>query len=200
MLMSELTGLIVAGGRSSRMGAQKGLVLFGGKPLITYSVELLIQICSNVIISANSSAFDFLKMPVIADSTSGGGPMTGIYSGLMAASTEYVLVLSCDMPLINLGLLEYLIASSDDAKAAVAFHKGFPEPLCGIYHRELIAELKSHIAEEKFKLISFLEKINARFISINESLPFYNPDLFLNMNTPGDLKRGEMLLSKNRIL
>jgi molybdopterin-guanine dinucleotide biosynthesis protein A len=82
----------------------------------------------------------------------------------------------------------------------VACHNGFVEPLCGIYQRGLIAQLQNHISEEKFKLAAFLENINAEFIEINESLPFYNPDLFLNVNTPDDLKKGEMLFSKNKIL
>jgi molybdenum cofactor guanylyltransferase len=197
MLKSELTGLVIAGGKSSRMGVEKGLVQFGGKPLILYSLELLQQVCSSVIISANSNAFDFLKLPVVKDTTSGRGPMAGIYSGLTTASTEYIFVLSCDMPLLNISLLQYLITSSKSAKAAVAWHKGFVEPLCGIYHRELLGELESHIAEEKFKLISFLEKVNARFIHVNESLPFYCPGLFLNVNTPEDLERGEAFLAKN---
>lgn len=196
MLKSDLTGLVIAGGKSSRMGVEKGLVQFGGKPLIMYPVELLKQVCQDVIISANSTSFGFLGLPVIPDSITGGGPIVGIYSGLLASPTENIFVLSCDMPLLNLGLLKYLIASSEGEKAAVARHKGYAEPLCGIYHRELIGELESHIAEEKYKLISFLEKVKGRYIEINESLPFYNPDLFLNVNTPGDLKRGEMLLSK----
>ena len=195
MLKSELTGLVIAGGKSSRMGVEKGLVQFGGKLLIRYPVDLLKQVCSNVVISANSTAYDFLKLPVIRDSNLDGGPMSGIYSGLQAASTEYILVLSCDMPLVNLGLLQHLIASSARTKASVVLHKSFTEPLCGIYHRELIAELKSHIAAKKFKLITFLEKVNARNIEITDNLPFYNPDLFLNVNTQDDLVRGETLLS-----
>jgi molybdenum cofactor guanylyltransferase len=200
MLKSELTGLVIAGGKSSRMGAEKGLVQFGGKPLILYPVQLLTQLCSNVIICANSDAYDFLGLPVVADLMPGGGPMAGIYSGLMAARTGYVLILSCDMPLIPADLLQHLIASHGEAKAAVAFHKGFAEPLCGIYSRELLDELKAHILGQKFKLITFLEEVNARQIEIDESLPFYTPDLFLNMNTQADLERGEMLLSKNKIL
>jgi molybdenum cofactor guanylyltransferase len=197
MLKEELTGLVIAGGKSSRMGVEKGLVQFGGKPLIIYPVELLKQVCSSVIISANSNAFDFLKLPVTMDITPGSGPMAGIYSGLTTASTENIFVLSCDMPLMNIGLLQYLISSSEGAKTIVVWHKGYAEPLCGIYHRDLIGELEGHIAEEKFKLISFLEKVNARYIHINESMPFYNPDLFLNVNTPRDLMRGEAFLVKN---
>jgi len=195
MLKSELTGLVIAGGKGRRMGAEKGLVQFGGKPLIMYPVGLLKQLCSTVIISANSDAFDFLELPVITDKSQGGGPMIGIYSGLMAASAEYVLVLSCDMPFINTGLLQHLINSSDGANASVARHRGFTEPLCGIYRRDLTVTLESLIADGKFKLLAFLEEVNARYIEIDGSLPFYNPDLFLNVNTPGDLKRAEMLIA-----
>ena len=194
MLKTELTGVIIAGGRSSRMGVEKGLVNFGGRPLITYPVELLKLVCSNVIISANSSVFDFLELTVIADRAPGGAPMIGIYSGLLAAPDDYIFVISCDMPMIKPELLQYLIAASGEAKAAVAWHNGFAEPLCGIYHRDLLGELEYHIRKEKFKLITFLEKVEALYIEINDSLSFYDPNIFLNMNTPGDLERGELLL------
>ena len=194
MLRSELTGIVIAGGKSRRMGAEKGLIPFGGKPLIIYPVEILTKVCTRVIISANSHAYDFLGLPVISDRASKGGPMTGICSGLLASATEYNILLSCDMPMITAGLLVHLIASADGCKAAVAWHRGFAEPLCGLYHRSLINVLESHIREGKFKLITFLEEIGARFIRIDERLPFYHPYLFLNINTPQDVEVGEKLI------
>lgn len=196
MLRYDLTGIVIAGGKSQRMGAEKGLIPFGGKPLIVYPVEMLREVCAQVIISSNSHAYDFLGVPVIADHAIGGGPMTGIYSGLLASGTEYNLVLSCDMPLITADLLKHLIASANGCKAAVAWHKGFAEPLCGIYSRSLIGELEDHIREGKFKLITFLEEMGSRFIEIDERLPFYHPDLFLNVNTPHDVELGEKLIGK----
>jgi molybdopterin-guanine dinucleotide biosynthesis protein A len=181
------------------MGAEKGLISFGGKPLITYPVQILSEVCGRVLISANSNSYDFLGLPVFHDQARGGGPMIGIYSGLLSSETEYNLVLSCDMPMITATLLEYIIASAEGCTAAIAFHRGFAEPLCGIYHRSLIGELESHISGKKFKLITFLEKAGARFIEINESLPFYHPNLLLNVNTPQDIETGEKLLLTGRL-
>lgn len=194
MRRSDLTGIVIAGGKSLRMGAEKGLISFGGKPLITYPIGVLNEVCKQVIISANSHSYDFLGLPVIADHIPGGGPMTGIYSGLLASVTDYDLILSCDMPMITVALLQHLIASAAESRAAVAFHKGFAEPLCGIYHRSLATELESHISAGKFKLVSFLEEIGTHFVEIDESLPFYHPDLFLNVNTPQDVEIGKKLL------
>jgi molybdenum cofactor guanylyltransferase len=199
MLRSELTGIVIAGGKSRRMGAEKGLIPFNGKPLITYPVQMLGKVSAQVIISANSNSYDFLGLPVIADQTMGGGPMTGIYSGLLASETEYNLVLSCDMPLISIDLLMHLVASAVGCKAIVAFHQGFAEPLCGIYNRSLIGELESHISTRNFKLITFLETTGARFIEIDERLPFYHPNFFLNVNTPQDIEIGEKLLLTGRL-
>ena len=196
---SELTGIVIAGGNSRRMGAEKGLLSFGGKPLITYPVGVLKEVCAKVLVNANSHSYDFLGLKVIADNSQGGGPMKGIYSGLLASETEYIIVLSCDMPMISAELIKHLSASADGSKAVVAFHKGFAEPLCGIYHRSLIAELESHIIAEKFKLITFLEKTGARFVKIDEKLDFYHPHLFLNVNTPHDIEVGEKLLSAGRL-
>ena len=194
MLRYDLTGIVIAGGKSRRMGAEKGLIPFDGKLLIVYPVEMLREFCAQVIISSNTYAYDFLGVPVIPDHAIGGGPMTGIYSGLLASSTEFNLVLSCDMPMITADLLKHLIASADGCTAAVAWHKGFAEPLCGIYSRSLIGELENHIKEGKFKLITFLEEMGVRFIEIDERLPFYHPNLFLNVNTPHDLEHGEKLI------
>jgi molybdenum cofactor guanylyltransferase len=200
MLKTELTGVIIAGGRSKRMGVEKGLVQLGSKPLIMYPVGLLKELCSNVIISANSHAFDFIELDVISDKAPGNAPMIGIYSALLSAATEYILVLSCDMPFINVDLLQHIINLSGDAKAVIASHDGYAEPLCGIYHHDLIPELELQIAEKKFKLITFLEKVESIYVEINENLLFYNPGLFLNVNTPGDLERAEMLLSGKEII
>ena len=193
MLRSEITGIVIAGGNSRRMGADKGLILFGGKPLISYPVEKLLETCTQVIISANSHHYDFLGLPVINDLATGGGPMMGIWSSLMSSSTEYNLVLSCDMPLITAGLLQHLIDSANGCTAAIAWHRGFAEPLCGIYSRSLMKELENHIREGKFKLITFLEKIEACQIEIDKKLPFYHENLFLNVNTPQEVKLGENL-------
>ena len=146
-----------------------------------------------VIISANSHHYDFLRLPVINDLATGGGPMMGIWSSLMSSSTEYNLVLSCDMPLITAGLLQHLIDSANGCTAAIAWHRGFAEPLCGIYSRSLMKELENHIREGKFKLITFLEKIEACQIEIDKKLPFYHENLFLNVNTPQEVKLGENL-------
>ena len=193
MLRSELTGIVIAGGNSRRMGADKGLIPFGGKPLICYPVERLREACTQVIISANSHHYDFLGLPVINDLATGGGPMMGIWSALMSSTTEYNLVLSCDMPLITTGLLQHLIGSANGCPAAVAWHQGFAEPLCGIYSRSLVKELENHIREGKFKLITFLEKIEACQIEIDHKLSFYHENLFLNVNTPHEVTLGENL-------
>jgi molybdenum cofactor guanylyltransferase len=196
MLRSELTGIVIAGGKSRRMGAEKGLIAFGGKRLIDFPVEILHEVCTRVIISANSHSYDFLHLPVISDRVTGGSPMIGIWSALLASPSEYNLVLSCDMPMIPVALLEHMIASAEGCTAAIAWHQGFAEPLCGIYHRSLAGELEAHIREGKFKLITFLEKIGARHIEVDEKLPFFHPGIFLNVNTPLDVETGQRLLGK----
>jgi len=79
---SGITGIILAGGKSSRMGKDKGWVLFRKKPLIDYAVELLGGICQSIVISANNSAYDKLGLPVYHDIIPDSGPMGGIYTCL----------------------------------------------------------------------------------------------------------------------
>jgi molybdopterin-guanine dinucleotide biosynthesis protein A len=193
-LKSELTGIVVAGGKSLRMGTEKGLIPFGAKPLIIYPVAILKKVCAKVLISANSSSYDFLGLPVIADQMQGGGAMAGIYSALLASDTGYNLVLSCDMPMITENLVQYLIKSVRKCDATVAWHQGFAQPLCGIYKRSLVVELESHIREGKLKLLTFLKKMDTCYIEIDDRLPFYNANLFMNINTPEELVTGEKLI------
>lgn len=131
---NKLFGLILAGGRSQRMGQHKALMSYHGKPQVEYARDLLAGACAEVFISGRSYA----GIPVIEDmrSFTDAGPLTGILSAMTAYPGVSWLVMACDLPFADEKTLRYLIKYRDPAKAATAFistHDGLPEPLCAVW-------------------------------------------------------------------
>ena len=115
----DTTGIILAGGKSSRMGADKGLLELGGKPLITYAFQALSGLCTTILISSSSEAYHSFGYQVIEDVFPGIGPMGGIYSALGKSKTEKNLILSCDLPFASKELMSYILQNSDVHQVAV---------------------------------------------------------------------------------
>lgn len=109
----RVSGLVLAGGQSRRMGRDKAFLEFEGKPLIERVIERVAKVCTRVIIVANDvDAYKQFGVQVIGDVYPGKGSLSGIYSGLQAAQEASALAVACDMPFLNEGLLRYLISLS----------------------------------------------------------------------------------------
>ncbi len=197
MKETKITGIILAGGKSSRMGRDKGWIELNNKPLINYAIEALKPYCDELVISSNSTEYKSLGYPVYEDKIKNCGPMGGIYSSLLYSSSRLNMVLSCDMPLISSELIEYILVKCIEGKLSVPIHgANLMEPLCAVYPLEAISHLKKSIEKEKLKLIDLVNSIPTEQIKIDPSQYFYHPDLFLNINKPGDLERASSLLQK----
>lgn len=195
--IKKLTGIILAGGESSRMGTDKGLTLLKGKPLVAYAIETLETICDQIIISANSPDYHQFGYPVQPDQFTGCGPIGGIYSGLKVSETERNLILSCDIPLISRDLINFILKHSEKNKVCIPVQEnGFPEPLCAYYPKISLDLLEKFIRQKSFKLTGFLEAASAKSIRIHPGLPFYHPWLFYNLNKSSQLKEAVALLNK----
>lgn len=194
----NVTGIILAGGKSSRMGAEKGLQELCGKPLIHYAIEALSGLCNTIIISSSSDAYHSLGYKVVADVIPGIGPMGGIYSTLQQSKTEENLVLSCDLPFVSEELMSYILENSTGYKVAVPWlGDQHYEPLCGFYHLSILDQINAFIENNNYKLPDLFNEININRLVINNRLGFYNDNLFLNVNSKHDLTLAENLM-KNR--
>lgn len=195
MNQSNITGIILAGGKSSRMGKDKGMIHLAGKPLISYSIDALKPFCDQILISSNSENYELFGYPVYKDIFPDSGPMGGIYSCLLQSSTSLNLVLSCDMPLVSQSLIKYILDKNDENSISVPIHgDNFIEPLCASYSTKTIPYFKKLIGQRNLKLIDLINMVPSRQIRLDSSLPFYKPDLFLNINHPDDLERASALL------
>ena len=194
--MNKLTGIILCGGKSCRFGQDKGLCTLAGKPMIEYPLQALKSICDDIIISSNDPRYDNIGYKVIKDDVKNIGPLGGIFSALQESKTQDNLIVSCDMPFVNAGLLNYIMENKNDHLVAAAFEGQFVEPLCSYYNKEVLPVIEQLIEEKQFKLRILLEKANYKKIIIDEKLNFYENHLFLNINTRSEYERAEKILKK----
>ena len=192
MTDNPITGIILSGGKSSRMGEEKGLAMLNNKPLITYALSAIEPLCTRVLISANQHQADYLKFghEVVPDKHSSVGPLAGLSACLERSTTQLNVVLSCDVPFVNEGLFSYLLSQHDNQQLVVPVHDGFIEPLCGIYATNVLWYVNEAIAKQDFKMMHIVEALHTLKVDIDASLDFYTPDLFANINTQKDLKGG----------
>lgn len=184
-----ITGVVVAGGKSSRMGMDKGAILFGDKYLVQYSIDALKPLCSKLLISTQNEWYAQFGYPLINDIIKDCGPMGGIYSSLLAAETPYIVALACDLPFINTQILEKLIANIHDYDCIVPRIGNKYEPLCAVYSKSMIPSIEQCIHAGYYALRDLIEKSNHLFLDFSN-----DPAAFMNLNTMNDLDKGKQLL------
>ncbi|WNH10801.1 molybdenum cofactor guanylyltransferase [Thalassobellus suaedae] len=133
----NITGIILAGGKSTRMGTDKGFLLLNEKPFTQYSIDAIKPLVSEILIVSDNPDYDVFGFKRISDITKNAGPVAGIYSGLEASSTEYNLILSCDIPLITSDILKKLIKAIDDTSEVIQIESnGKSMPLIALYKKQ----------------------------------------------------------------
>jgi molybdenum cofactor guanylyltransferase len=190
MNKNDLTGIILSGGKSSRLGEEKGLAGFNGKPLVSYAIDVLKPLCGKLVISANNQLKEYAKFgyEIVQDEFKGIGPMGGILTCLKKSESRFNLILSCDTPFVSTALFDYLLKEAEHYQIVVPSHDGFIEPLCAIYATNVLWELQHSVESGNFKMHDFFKKADLKAIDITPDLPFYSDDLFVNINTPKELK------------
>jgi molybdenum cofactor guanylyltransferase len=185
-----ITGIVLAGGLSSRMSTDKSMLIWRGKTLIEHSIATLQALCSKVVISSGNKSYGFTGCEIWPDEFALQAPINGLYSCLKRSGTELNLVLSCDMPLINPELLEFLLESSAGYQVVVPVHgDGLTEPLCGVYRRSILPELEKYIQNGNLSLYRYIESCSHLYKAISRDLPFYSDRLFSNINTIDDFNQ-----------
>jgi molybdopterin-guanine dinucleotide biosynthesis protein A len=189
MIHQDITGVVLAGGNSGRMGQDKALMQVNGKSLIRYAVDILHQVCGKVIISANKPDYLDTGCEIWPDELGKQAPMVGIYSCLKRSQNEWIAVLSCDMPLVNPLVFDLLMSNTDASKydVVVPVHdKDCIEPLCGLYNRRVLQLLDKSIDINQFSMQQFIMHAKHKLVRTGSFQNFYNANLFANINTPND--------------
>ena len=186
----NITGIILAGGKSSRMKTEKGLVLYKEKPLIQYTIDVLNQVCDQVLISSNTISYDHFGYKIIKDEIRDIGPVGGIHASLNASATDDNIILSCDTPFISVDYLHYLLQNKEDAMVAVPwFGNDKYEPISAYYHKGFASRLAGFIEEANYKLPEIYQQIPLKKLIMDNTLDFYHDKLFYNINSQEDISK-----------
>jgi len=188
--MLTVSGIVLAGGQSLRLGMDKSFVNVKGQPLIEQIVAKLSRLSDDVIIVTNSlEKYNHLKAKLVGDIYPGKGSLGGIYSGLRAAANFYSLVVACDMPFLNLNLLRYMILLARGHDVVIPRIGGLPEPLHAIYSKNCLEPIDGLLARGGLKIIDFFSEVRVRWVEEDEVDIFDPQHLSLfNVNTPSDLE------------
>ncbi len=185
----NITGVILAGGKSSRMGTDKGVLELNGKKIIEHIIFSIQPIVDEIIIISNTNNYDYLGLKVYNDIIKDRGPLAGIHTALTYTSTEKNLIVSCDTPFINSELLSYLVDNAGRCEVAIPIHKGNTEPLCAIYSKKCVDRFEELISKNVLKMHNVFHHFITKEIFISEKQSFYDPKLFVNINTPEELDK-----------
>ncbi|MFT6923778.1 MAG: molybdopterin-guanine dinucleotide biosynthesis protein A [Crocinitomicaceae bacterium] len=183
----KLNAFILAGGKSSRMGVDKGLVHLSGKPMIQYIIDTLEQLKLPIQIVSNSSEYKSFGHPVFEDLISDKGPIGGIYTALNHSDSEMNLIISCDTPFVNPALIESLIAECKNQNVTISEYEGWQHPLIGIYSKRGIKTFQSQIEKDELKLSKANELLNAKAVPM-DNIKGITARTFDNINTIEELK------------
>jgi molybdenum cofactor guanylyltransferase len=191
-----VTLAIQAGGRSSRMGRDKGLVELAGKPLVRHVIDRLGDLAGEIILTTNQpEAYAAFGVRTARDLQPGAGALDGLLTALEAAGGDPVLVVACDMPFASRPLAAYLLSLSLEAEAVVPRPGGEYEPLFAVYRRTCAAAIRRALDAGQRRVISFFPDVGLRVVETAEAQSV-DPDpwSFFNINTPADLAEAELRL------
>ncbi|WP_236102228.1 molybdenum cofactor guanylyltransferase MobA [Methylotetracoccus oryzae] len=192
---SQITGIVLAGGRARRLGGtDKGLIDCRGRPLVAYAVALLQAVAGSVVINANRNAERYATFgyPVIPDATDNfDGPLAGLLAGLAYARTGYVLTLPVDAPLMTEAVLRRLpdALAAQDADVCVPDDGVRLQPVFMLVRRNLKSSLEAYLADGGRKVDAWLAGQRLAIADCSDV-----PAVFANVNAPEDLVRVERLM------
>ncbi len=185
---TNITGIILAGGKSSRMGSDKGFLKLNKKPFVQYSIEALKPFVSEIMIVSDNSAYDIFGLKRITDCIKNAGPVSGIYSGLEASKTDYNLILSCDIPLITSEVLQKLIDAIDDASEIIQVEsEGKSMPLIALYKKSAKEKFINFLKQDERRLRVVIKACTYKNVVLNKA----NQNSTLNVNTKEEFKHME---------
>lgn len=189
MKHSNITAIILAGGKSSRMGKDKAFVAFSGRPLIEILIDKISSVFGDLIIVTNKPAlYRKYGLRIEVDITKDKGPLAGIYTGLISSEDNYNFIFACDMPFLSRDLIRYMAGERDGYDAVIPEYNGRLEPLCAVYSKSCIRPIETELSRNNLKISDFTKYINARIIRGDEISKFGSDRiLFANINTPEDM-------------
>jgi molybdopterin-guanine dinucleotide biosynthesis protein A len=193
----SLSGVVLAGGQSQRMGRNKALLELEGQTLIARVLDSLSPLCDELIVSTSDvELYNGLPVQVVTDVFPGRGALGGIHAGLMAMRNEQAVVVACDMPFINLSFLRYMAVVSPGYDVVVPQLGEYYEPLHAIYSatcREPVVQL---LSEGPRRVVDLYSRVRVRKVTAAEVRLFDAELSFFNVNTPQEWAEARQLIAR----
>ncbi len=197
---SPISSILLAGGRSSRLGTDKARIKLDGRFMMLQGIaQKLLAVSDEVIVATDGRRYDRLRLKVkwVEDVYPGAGSLVGLYSGLREASSDYALVVACDMPFLNTELLRYMIALPRDYDVLIPKVGDKIEPLHAIYSKKCLPPIESSLKAGHLKIIDFLDEVLVRYLP-KEVIESYDPEhrSFFNINSLEQLREAKSIIKK----
>ena len=199
----EVSAIVLAGGKSLRLGRSKAFETIGGKSLIEHVLERVRPLTSQILIVTSREQFDLLaasKAETLTDIYPSKGSLVGIYTGLLASPSSHSIVVACDMPFLNTELLHYMVELAPDFDAVIPrLGERMVEPLHAIYAKSCLDSIKLQLERNQLQVNSFLDSVRVRYVERAECQRL-DPQLlsFFNINNQSDLERAIALDAEGR--
>jgi molybdopterin-guanine dinucleotide biosynthesis protein A len=192
-MITDVTGIVLAGGKSRRMGKDKRFLRLGEHTLFDRSLNVLRSLFHTVfVIIAQDSPPLKTDVPVLRDLVPDCGSLGGLYTGLRQAPTAHVFVVACDMPFLNPEVIRYMVALKADADIVMARLESGLQPTHAVYSRRCLSVIEEMARSRRTKIqdLAAHPSLHVRLITDAE-LAQIDPDgrSFLNVNTPSDFER-----------
>lgn len=194
-----MSGVIIAGGASQRLGTNKALLRVGDRTIIERVIDRLAPLTTELlVVVARLKQAEPLLLPssvrVVTDRYPGRGSLGGIFTGLEASAEPWSLVVACDMPFLNPDLLRHLLGQTANVDAVVPRLKGQPEPLHTLYSKDCLTPIRRRLEADDLKVASLFETVRVRYVdegAIDRIDPRHLS--FFNVNTRADLDKAQRL-------
>ncbi|MCC6371743.1 MAG: NTP transferase domain-containing protein [Bacteroidia bacterium] len=179
---------ILAGGKSSRMGSDKGLLLLGDKKIVELVIEQVKPLVQKLVIVSNNPEYQQFGLEVIPDVIKDAGPAGGIHAALAHSKADKLVILSCDMPFVSTAAIASLLENTIDKDIVVPVFKKKLEPMLSVYSTNCRAKWEELLTNNTFKLQTLFSHFNTLELNV-DGHPAFSDRLFSNINTVEDLQK-----------
>jgi molybdopterin-guanine dinucleotide biosynthesis protein A len=190
---ADTTGVILAGGRSRRMGQDKATLEVAGETLFARTLAILRRLFLRIIIAGDRPDLVQPDLPCVADIYPGSA-LGGIHSGLSAATTDWIFVSPCDLAFPDAALARFILKHRDGYDVVVPRTPGGLEPVFALYHKRCLPAMETMLTQGDYRIYNLYDQVRVRYLDV-EILPDGWQRALLNLNTPEDLQR----LDKERL-
>lgn len=195
----NVSGVIQAGGRSTRMGRRpKALMELGGRPIIERVLAALAPAVDDVLVVTNTpELYAFLGLPMVADVYPDHGSLGGIYSGLKAAGGQAALTVACDMPFLHSEIVKLVAGRAGEGDVVIPRVGSQLEPMHAAYGKPCLPHIEERLIAGQLKIVDLFECLRVVEIAEADVARFRDPHVaFMNVNTPDELERARVLAAE----